>query len=138
MSDFELIESRLGSHHLSAPELKVNECTFGYLLKQTIKITDVHFLTNKLSKIINYIEHEGEEIGRSCYPLSTWGTKVSSHFNSPLNPSILIAWVALFNFKFKSFQSNVLLSKSYGASVLEHRPIAPSPLPFLSKDIYHT
>ena len=39
----------------SDKQLKVNECTFGYLLKQTIKITDVHFLTNKLSKIINYL-----------------------------------------------------------------------------------
>ena len=30
-------------------QLRVNECTFGYLLNKTIKITKGHFLTNKLS-----------------------------------------------------------------------------------------
>ena len=63
---------------------------------------------------------------------------ISSHFNSPLNSSMFTAWIVTHQFQIKSFQSNVLLFALYGASVLEHRPTAPFPLPFLSKDIYHT
>ena len=58
------------------PWIKKFSAMFEYLL-----ISSGVFNKNQNSKIINYIEHKGEEIGHSCYPLSTWGTKVSSHFN---------------------------------------------------------